>query len=439
MRGGRLAAGCIAAIAAGPLAAADIDLSAAVRLRPGLVDGQVRPLTATSEAVFELRSILTARVTAGPVEVMAEIRDSRAWGEPFDSALLAGDVNALEPVQLRAAVDLGALAGEGTRLRLVLGRTGLDVGSRRLVALGDFRNAAFFFTGAEASLVTRGGGDLELFWAMPQVRRPVDLDGVRANRPALDREHPAQQVFGLSALVPVGGGIEVGGTVVGLRERDRPGFPTRDRKLWTLGPRLLKPPAPGEPDFEVEAFLQGGEAAPLDRPFGGAVAVRAGMVRAVAGYTWPGPMAPRLALEFDHVSGDGPGGRYGRFDQLFGARRFEYGPSSIYGVVGRANLTSPGLRFTFDRPGRASGWVMARGLWSASATDFFSASLVRDPTGAAGRLAGAQVDSRFLLWLVPGRLRADVNATGLVRRGVLEAAAPGRRTLYVSSGLEAFF
>lgn len=426
-------------VAASP-ALAELEVSGAFRIRPGMVDGQVRPRTANSEAVVELRTILTGRVTTGPVEFLGQIRDSRAYGKPEDTALLAGDVNAFEPVQLRAAIDLADLAGDGTRLRLVMGRTGLDVGSRRLVSLGDYRNAAFFFTGVEATLITKGDGDVQLFWAMPQSRRPNDREAVLDNRPALDRESLAQQVFGLHAEFPVAGNIEVGATIVGLSERDRPDFPTRDRQLWTLGPRILKPPAAGQWDFEVEAFLQGGRASVLfDDPLAGPRPVRAGMVRTVLGYSWRGPLSPRLAVEFDHVSGDGPGERYGRFDQLFGARRFEFGPSSIYGVLGRANLTSPALRFTFDQPGRASGWVTARGLWSASATDSFSTSGAFDPLGEAGRLAGAQVDSRLFIWLVPRRLRADLNATGLVRRGVLEEAAPGRRSIYVASGLEAYF
>lgn len=417
-----------------------MNIAGAVRVRPGLVDGQVRPGTARSEAVLELRTILNGTVTSGPVTFFAELRDSRAYGKPDDSVLVAGDVNAFEPVQLKVSLDLGALAGETTTFRLTLGRTGLDIGSRRLVALGDYRNAAVFFTGVNAVLETRGGTDIDLFWAMPQTRRPDDRAAVLANRPALDRERLAQQIFGLSVLAPVGRrGVELGFTAVGLRERDRPGFETRDRRLWTLGPRLLKLPAQGALDFDVEAYLQGGEAAPVDDPRGDAVPVRAGMVRAVLGYGFHGPLAPRLALEFDHVSGDSPGGRYGRFDQLFGARRFEYGPSSIYGVLGRANLTSPGLRFTFEERGGADGWIIARGLWAASATDFFSTTGVRDPDGASGRFAGVQVDSRLRVWLVPRTLRADLNVTGLARRGVLEGAAPGRSSIYVASALEAFF
>lgn len=435
----RAAAGTLLLALAAP-ASAGVDVSGAIRVRPALVDGQVRPGAATSESLVELRTIVNAALSTGAVTWFAELRDSRAHGKPDDTRLSAADVNALEPVQLKAMLDFGDLAGPGTKLRLTLGRTGIDLGARRLVALGEYRNAADFFTGVDATLETRGGADLELFWAMPQTRKPDAREAVLANRPALDRERLAQQVFGASVLAPVGSrGIELGFTAIGLRERDRPGFETRDRRLWTLGPRLVRLPAPGALDFDVEAYLQGGRAAPVDRPRDAAVPVRAGMVRALVGYSWQGALAPRLALEFDHISGDRPGGRYGRFDQLFGARRFEYGPSSVYGVLGRANLTSPGLRFTVEERSGADGWIIARGLWAASATDFFSTTGVRDPSGAAGRFAGVQVDARARLWLVPRTLRADLNVTGLARRGVLEAAAPGRSSVYVASALEAFF
>lgn len=420
-------------------AAAEVDVSGSFRVRPGLVDGQVRPLTARSEAVVEIRTILSVRATTGAITWLAEMRDSRAYGNGADSALVAGDVNTFEPVQLRAAIDLGDVVGGGGRTQLVLGRTALDLGGRRLLSLGDYRNAAGFFTGAHARLETEGRGTFDLFWAMPQTRQPVGREAVLANRPALDRERLAQQVFGMVALVPISEELRAGVTVVGLAEKDRPDFQTRSRRLWTVGPRLLKEPARGQGDFEIEAFVQGGEAAPLDEPGGPALPVRSGMVRAAAGLSGPGALAPRLAAEFDYVSGDTPGGRYGRFDQLFGARRFEFGPSSIYGVLGRANLLSPALRFSVNDRDRVQGWVVARALWAASATDFFSQSGARDASGDSGRFAGAQVDTRILFWVVPGRLRADFNATGLARRGVLEGAAPGRTSIYVASAMEAFF
>ncbi|WP_448579172.1 alginate export family protein [Thermaurantiacus sp.] len=420
-------------------ASAELELTGAFRLRPSIVDGQVRPLTATSEAVVELRSILTARATCGAFEFLGELRDSRAYGNGLDSALLAGDVNTFEPVQARIGIDLDDVAGEHSDLQLNMGRMEMQFFSRRLLATGDFRNAAFFFTGIDATLTTKGGGEVELFWVMPQNRRPVGREAVLENRPALDRERLAVQLFGMGAMLPIGKDISAGGSLVGIVERDRPGFETRNRRLWTAGPRLLREPAPGRLDFEIEALVQQGEAAPLDRPLGPPRRVRAGMLRAVLGHSGQGPLAPRLALEFDAVSGDQPGGAYNRFDQLFGARRFEFGPSSVYGILGRANLVSPGLRFTFEQPGRAEGWIVARGLWSASGTDFFSASFVRDPTGESGRFAGVQVDARARLWLVPRHLRADLNMTGLARRGVLEDAAPGRHSLYVGTAMEAFF
>ncbi|WP_448585629.1 alginate export family protein [Thermaurantiacus sp.] len=427
-------------LVAAPGQAAEVDLAGAFRIRPGLVDGQVRPGAVASEAVVETRAILTARVTAGRVAFLGEMRDSRVFGNGPGSMLVAGDVNALEPVQLRLTLDLDGALGEATGLEVTVGRTEMQFGSRRLLGTGDYRNAANFFTGVAARAEGPRGLRVEAFWVLPQNRRPTESPAVGEEVPVMDRERLALQLLGASASGPLGRwGLRAGASAVGIVERDRPGFETRNRRLWTAGPHIVKAPAPGAFDFEVEALIQGGRAATLLDPHGAAVPVRAFLLRAAAGHQWRGPWQPRLALEFDHVSGDRPGGRYQRFDGLFGVRRFEFGPSSIYGVLGRANLTSPGVRFTFAEEGRVDGWIMARGLWAASATDFFSTSGAIDPTGASGRFAGLQVDSRVRVWLVPKRLRADLNATGLARRGVLERAAPGRSTVYAASALEAFF
>ena len=40
-------------------------------------------------------------------------------------------------------------------------------------------------------------------------------------------------------------------------------------------------------------------------------------------------------------------GENNRFDTLYGARRFDFGPTSIYGPFIRSNLNSPALRLFF--------------------------------------------------------------------------------------------
>ena len=58
----------------------------------------------------------------------------------------------------------------------------------------------------------------------------------------------------------------------------------------------------------------------------------------------PGAWQPRVILRFDYASGDEDpdDGEWNRFDTLFGDRRWEFGPTGIYGALTRSNILSPG-------------------------------------------------------------------------------------------------
>jgi len=227
-----------------------------------------------------------------------------------------------------------------------------------------------------------------------------------------------------------------------LAERDAPGRPTRDRRLHTASARLVRDAAPGRADFEVEAAWQLGTVSMSTTPGAAALAVSAGMVHAAAGWSFASPAKAHLALGFDWVEGDGPGGRYNRFDTLFGGRRFEWSPSGIFSAIGRANILAPSLRLDVAPGKRFDAMVLYRPMWLASRSDAFSNTGVADSTGRSGRFAGHQIDSRARLWLVPGRLRAEVNYD-FVAKGRFLATAPNAprtgNTHYGAFGLSASF
>ncbi len=135
-------------------------------------------------------------------------------------------------------------------------------------------------------------------------------------------------------------------------------------------------------------------------------------------------------------------GRYTRFDTLFGMRRADFSPGGILAALGRSNLVIPALRLEFTPGPRSDGHLVARAMWAASATDAFASSGVRDPTGRAGGFAGYDFDGRVRHWLVPDRLRGEINADLFLRRGLLRRApnAPaGATTAYLSLVMTAFF
>jgi hypothetical protein len=231
-------------------------------------------------------------------------------------------------------------------------------------------------------------------------------------------------------------------SLIGFRERDRADQPTRDRRLVTLGARLLKTPGPGRIDGEVEVFWQLGSTRTGLSAAAPRVPVDAGFLHADLGYRWPGAAEFRLSAEFDHATGDGPGRRFRRFDTLFGMRRAELGPAGLYNVIGRTNISTIGLRGEGRAGRRTTAMMTARALWAASATDSFSTTGVRDPSGQSGRFAGYQAEGRIGHAILPGRVQAELNGALLLRRGLLRTAPnapPGRAMRYLTVGVSTAF
>lgn len=394
-----------------------LEVEGSIRARVEAIEGQFRPSTADSGA-FLLRTQLKVEYDAGAVRIGGEVQDARAYFQRKPSSVSTNEVNAIEPTQAYVIGEVGKNA------ELQLGRMTMDWGSRRFVSRQNFRNSTNAFTGARIDWRPAKGDSLTLFWVMPQDRLPKDEDGISENEVKLDRERIDQQFFGARLVkADVVGQVSAETYLYRLFERDAENFATRNRRLWTTGFRLLQAPKKGVVDFEVEAALQGGRArvsaAANDRTD---LKVRAGFVHASVGYTFEAPWSPRLALAYDFASGDRPGGSYGRFDTLFGARVFEFGPSSLYGPVGRANLSAPEIRLEAKPDKRSDGYVAVRPLWLDSATDTFSSTGLRDATGATGRYAGTQFDLRARYWLKPDHVRLAAGAALLFKGSFLRDA-----------------
>ena len=114
-----------------------------------------------------------------------------------------------------------------------------------------------------------------------------------------------------------------------------------------------------------------------------------------------------MALQYDYASGDeNPAdGTNERFDTLFGARRFEWGPTGIYGPFARSNLHTPGVRVQLKPHARVTTFVAYRGYWLASDQDAWTTAGLRDPTGQANDFLGSQVEIRVRFDVLPGNVR----------------------------------
>ena len=425
----------VAAAAQDGATANGLQLDGTFRMRLEGIDNQFRPApAAANDLLLTFRTTVHARYRADAVEIGAELIDSRAYLERDRSTVGTTEVNALELSQAYVGLDMGGVLGGDTRTRVTAGRFTMDIGSRRLVARNRFRNTINAFTGVRLDVETDDDDRLRAFWTLPHHRLPDDEEGIRHNRVVWDRESTDFQFFGASftKAAVMGGTAEVYG--YGLLERDGPDDETRDRHLFTGGFRLARNAGRGAFDYDLEATYQAGHArvsaAPADRDDQN---VSAYLIHAEVGHTFAAAWSPRLSLHYDRASGDGPGGSYGRFDTLFGARRSEFGPTSLYGAVQRANLSSPALRLEAVPDKRLDGFLAYRALWLAEATDSFASTGVRDPSGRSGSFAGHQAEIGARYWLVPGLARLESGFALLFKGDFLRNAPdapPGGTTRY---------
>lgn len=419
-----LALSTVASAAAAEGTKEGLDVGGTIRVRLDRIDGQFRPNAPNQDAMLSIRSTLSAVYRTDGFFVGGEIMDSRTYLQKDTSSIGTTEVNALEPIQAYVGASLGDLLGSGSKSELTIGRFTQDISSRRLVSRQAFRNSTNAYAGARITYAGKDGDKAILLWTMPHVRLPNERDAILDNAVELDRHTTDLQLYGGSfTKAQVGRGtVEV--YAYGLTERDAPGFPTRNRRLLTPGARWTVAPKAGRWDGDVEAIYQRGQTrgstAATDLTD---LDVSAYFVHLEVGYTMPGAWQPRVAVQYDRASGDRPNARtFNRFDTLYGARRFEYGPTSLYGAIGRANLSSPSVRLEVTPGKRADAFVAYRPLWLEQATDTFSSTEIRDRTGTSGKFAGHQLEGRFRYWLKPKAVRLDTGFAYLAKGRVLREA-----------------
>lgn len=421
----------------------DFKLSGSFRIRRELLDGQPRAGFRAEDEQLALRSTLLAEVRKGPIRVVGELYDSRAYLSRPGSTLSANEVNTFELVQAYLAADLKDVLGADSSTQVQAGRMMLNLGSRRLVAADDYRNTTNSYTGLRADLKGRDGATATLIYTLPQLRLPNDLPSVRANETRWDRESFDLRLWGALIARPrtlLGATVELG--YLRLQERDGPGPVTRDRDLHTVSARTIREPKAGHWDLEVEGIYQFGGISESTAANAARLPVSAWFVHADVGYSFPGPAKLRLSAEYDRASGDGPGRSFGRFDTLFGMRRADLAPSGIFNAIGRANISTPGVRIEVAPSERFDMFAVYRAMWLADRTDAFSTTGVRDASGDSGSFAGHQVEGRVRYWLIPRLLRGEINAIWLAKGRFLKTAPNAPQTAdarYLSTVLTATF
>ncbi len=402
-----------------------------------------RPLDDDSTAL-SLRTLLSAELRLTPVQLRLELLDARAVsapGTPLDTTV----VNPLDVLEANLAVVGDSVFVGGDHIVVRVGRLTLNLGSRRVLARNQFRNTINSFTGVDAQWQTAHNTAIRVFAVVPVRRAPTEQEALEDNAPVLDREDPRTVLAGLSGSVPLGADITMDVTVIGLSARDE-----RDalqRELLTPGLWVRRAQHPGRLDFEIEAHSQHGTSTQAED---GALTPHLALSLHVgAGYQAPVPLSPHLSLHYDFASGDDgadDGANNGagddvnrRFDPLFGARRFEFGPTGLLGAVARSNLSSPRARLQVWLGSGVDVYVDHRVIFLASTADEWTVNGLRAPKGDA--FVGSLSEARVRWELVKGHVDVEVGMTVLLPGRLVEvasvAADPTRPTTYFYTQLAA--
>lgn len=320
-----------------------------------------------------------------------EFWDARQFGAEPTYTLNNTMVNVADFTQIYGAYATQNVADTGLGFEAIAGRQTLEFGSRRLVARNVFRNTTNSFTGLKLRLREgEGAWQLSTFATMPVVRLPEDKAQLLNNDWAWDQEQEGTVftgIFGETQALPLG----IKGELYLYYLSESPDS-AKNRQLFTPGFRVFRAPTKGEFDFEGESIAQVGRSranatsAQLDH--------EAFMEHIQVGYTFDLPWDPRFVMQYDYATGgtNASGTTTNSFDTLYGARRFEYGPTGIWGPFARNNINTPGTRLFLVPHRDVTGFLAYRAWWMADSKALWQPANLIDPTGKAGDFMGHTVE-----------------------------------------------
>jgi len=399
-----------------------LSISGQHRIRFETLDEQFRSARTGGDQALFLRTNILLWADFNKVKFVVEGIDSRGYLVDSGTPQSTGMFNPFELLQAYAEFNVDDLFVEGSKSRFRGGRLTMDVGSRRLVARNRFRNTLNAFTGVDWQWAGPDETRFRAFYVLPIQRR---VHGEFSdNKPEFDAEHTQVSFWGIyyaTAKLPWGDNGEV--YLFGLNEDDVSRRPTRNRDLYTTGFRIYRPPARNSFDYQLESIYQFGEA----RTLLSATADQdhfAHFQHLEVGYTFDSRWSPQLLLQYDYASGDDNAldDDSNRFSTLYGARRFDYGPTSIYGPFIRGNISTPGLRLKLKPGENISSFLSLRGFWMASDDDgWIVAGLVNAP-GSSNTYIGTQIEARVRWEVLPKNIRIEAGAAHLFAGDMMDAA-----------------
>jgi hypothetical protein len=300
----------------------------------------------------------------------------------------------------------------------------------RVLSRNRFRNTVNNFVGADWQGRDTNGGNLRAFYFIPMRHLPTDRAALLDNEFELDRAARDTAVRGVIYELPeLQGGNFL--EAYGLDYEADTSDPGTSTDLISVGARGYRLPGAGRWHYEVEYIAQRGESGAI---VGGVprfdLRHRAQFAHFEIGYAFEGPWATNVTFQYDRASGDEDplDARNERFNTLFGDRRFDFGPTGIFGPFQRSNLETPGIRVIVAPTTRWQGMLSYRSLRLASSTDSWVGTELRDPSGGGGRSLAKQLEASATWTAIPERLTLEAGFAALkLGRFARETLGPAQR------------
>ncbi len=374
-----------------------LSLSLEQRSRYETLDGQFKAKGRGGDQQIPLQTDLWLEAHLGDFRLGGEFLDARQFGADSDSGINNTHVDEADFIQGYLAWANQNLLYSGLGAEVIVGRQSLNLGSRRLVARNVFRNTINSFDGVRLRLLDYNHWQFNAFFTMPVGRYPNDAEQLLDHFHSPD-EPESKTLFsgGFLEVYDLAWKINAELYLYHLDEGDRKRNPTRNRRYFTPGMRFYLKPAAGEFDFQTETIGQFGT---VESSSGQNQEHDAWYQHLDVGYSVSMPWSPRLALEYDYASGDHDPNddKDQRFDTLYGARRFEFGPTGIYGAFARGNINTPGYRISAAPRNDVQLGLSHRFFWLAEDKDAWittgtATTALRDKTGKTDSFIGQQLE-----------------------------------------------
>ena len=373
-----------------------LSMSLEQRTRYETQDGQFKANGRGGDQQVALQTDFWLQANLGKVRAGAEFLDARALGADSGSGVNNTHADNADFIQGYVAWADQNIFYSGYGAEVIAGRQTLNFGSRRLIARNAMRNTINSFTGIRLRLVDYNHWQFNGFVTMPVVRYPTAAADILDETHEFDEEDTHSWFSGgILEISDLFWGVNSDVYLYHLDEGDSQRNQTRNRRYFTPGMRFYLKPKKGQFDFQTETIGQFGTVRSSTAASNGRDQQHEAWYQHLdIGYTFDIVWSPRLALEYDYASGDHDpnDNKDQRFDTLYGARRFEFGPTGSYGAFARANLNSPGLRITAKPSSDVQLGLSHRVHWLAEDKDGWTTANLRDTSGRTDNYIGQQLE-----------------------------------------------